>query len=82
MSTFPEPQRWAGLTSIIMVESERHFDDKITTERRFFISSLKPNADKIAPAIRAHWGIDSGCHWVLDVTFREVDSRLFARNLR
>jgi predicted transposase YbfD/YdcC len=54
LSTLPETKPWAGLTSIIMVESERHVDDKITTEQRFFISSLKPNADKIAPAIRAH----------------------------
>ena len=59
-----------------MVESERHVDDKVTTEQRFLISSLKPNADKIALAIRAHWKIDNGCHWVLDVTFGEDDSRI------
>jgi len=59
-----------------MVESERHVDDKVTTEQRFFISSLKPNADKIALAIRAHWEIENGCHWVLDVTFGEDDSRI------
>ena len=59
-----------------MVESERHIEDKVTTEQRFFISSLKPDADKIAPAIRAHWEIENGCHWVLDVTFREDDSRI------
>lgn len=60
LSTLPQPTQWAGLRSIIMVESERHIDDKVTTEQRLFISSLKPNADKIAPAIRAHWEIENG----------------------
>lgn len=76
LSTLPETKPWAGLSSIIMVESERHVDDKVTTEQRFFISSLKSNADKIAPAIRAHWEIENGCHWVLDVTFGEDNSRI------
>ena len=76
LTTLPETKPWAGLTSIIMVESERHIEDKVTTEQRFFISSLKPDADKIAPAIRAHWEIENDCHWVLDVTFREDDSRI------
>ena len=56
-----------------MVESQRH-EDKATTEQHFFVSSLKPDTDKIAPAIRPHCKIENGCHWVLDVTFREDDS--------
>jgi predicted transposase YbfD/YdcC len=76
LNTLPAPQRWAGLRSIIRVESERHIGDKVTTEQRFFISSLKADAHKIAPAIRAHWEIENGCHWVLDVTFGEDDSRI------
>jgi predicted transposase YbfD/YdcC len=76
LSTLPEPTRWAGLRTIIMVQSERHIGDKVTTEERFFISSLKPNAEKIAPAIGAHWEIENGLHWVLDVTFGEDDSRI------
>ena len=56
-----------------MVESQRH-EDKDTTEQHFFVSSLKPDTDKIAPAIRPHCKIENGCHWVLDVTFREDDS--------
>ena len=33
-------------------------------------------ADPIAQAVRAHWQVENGCHWVLDMTFREDDSRI------
>jgi predicted transposase YbfD/YdcC len=72
---------WEGLSSITMVESERANCSKVTTERRFFISSLPAvrNAD-IAKAIRAHWGVENNLHWVLDVAFREDESRTRAGN--
>ena len=48
---------------------------KITIERRYYISSLDNNAKCFAEAVRAHWGIENSVHWVLDVAFREDDSR-------
>jgi predicted transposase YbfD/YdcC len=45
------------------------------SEVRYFISSLPPEVKKIARAIRAHWGIENGLHWVLDMYFAEDRNR-------
>ena len=66
---------WKNINVIGMAESERHIDDKISIERRFYISSIENNAELFGDAVRSHWGIENSVHQVLDVGFREDESR-------
>ena len=70
---------WAGLSTVIRIESERTADGKTTIEHRYAISSHKAlSAPEALRSWRAHWGIENGLHWVLDVAFREDDCRVRA----
>lgn len=71
-----QKHQWSGLRSVAMIEETREVNAKISTERRFFISSLPANARHIASAVRAHWAIENALHWTLDVVFSEDQSRV------
>ena len=70
---------WAGLNAIVMVVSTRETAKGTEQERRFYISSLPADAEKLRDAIRAHWGVES-MHWMLDVNFRDDDCRIRKKN--
>ena len=69
--------QWSGLKSVIQVTAEVH-DKSVgtdTIETRWYISSLELDAEQALNAVRSHWQVES-MHWMLDMNFREDESRI------
>lgn len=73
---------WKGLKSIGVVTSCCLRNGKETIEARYYISSLGVDVKPFARAARGHWSIENVCHWSLDMTFREDESRTREKHLR
>ncbi len=72
----PMKDEWRGLKSIALLKSFRTIDGVTSEERRYYVSSIPPVADRIARAIRSHWEIENKVHWILDVVFQEDLSQI------
>ena len=71
-----ERHAWPGLKGVVIVESQRGIDGKITRETRYYITSLSVPAQTIGPMIRDHWAIENSLHWVMDMVFRDDECRV------
>lgn len=75
-----ERHKWPGLQTIAAVYSSRETYKGKQEEVRYYIASMLCDAERIAKAARAHWGVENSLHWVLDVTMNEDKSRIRNEN--
>ena len=73
---YPDEPHFPHLAMIAMVENHVEREGRKSTERRYYLSSVKLDAQAFAAAVRAHWGIENRLHWVLDVVFHDDLTRL------
>ncbi|WP_141557357.1 ISAs1 family transposase, partial [Xenorhabdus cabanillasii] len=69
---------WPDIQALLVTETIRqaHYSDTVTSDFRYYLSSCQDAPAFQLAAIRKHWAIENSLHWVLDVTFREDDSRM------
>jgi len=74
-------EKWKHIRSLIRVTSERRLKGTVTTESRYFVSSVvELDAERALASTRAHWSIENQLHWTLDVAFSEDACRVWANN--
>jgi predicted transposase YbfD/YdcC len=69
--------RFTNLQTVVKVRAERYIDGKKpTVENRYFIGSATTQAAEALRATRTHWQVENSLHWILDIAFREDESRI------
>jgi len=63
-----------------MVESSREFRDRTERETRLYLTSLNTQAAVLGAIVRSHWAVENSLHWVMDMTFRDDESRVRTDN--
>jgi len=68
--------KWKQASTLSMVEAIREINGVASTERRYYISSLQADAERMGTVVRGHWGVENGLHWCLDVAYGEDQARM------
>ena len=71
---------WPGLQCFAKIISTRIQNEKTSVEERYYITTLECDAKRFGQAARSHWSVENSLHWVLDMAFREDESRTWKDN--
>jgi len=71
-----EGHGWPQAKTLALVEAVREIDGVASVERRYYISSLDADAERMGAIVRGHWGVENGLHWALDVAYGEDQARM------
>ena len=82
LSFLYEQQYWKDLHGVVKVETEitEKSSQKLRRETRYYITSSRAEAKDLNEKIRGHWSVENNLHWMLDVVFREDQSRRRSEN--
>ena len=73
-------ENWEGAKHIVeVVRTHQQEGQPDKAQTTYYLTSMGNNVQEIAKIIRGHWQIES-YHWVLDVTFREDESLIYAED--
>jgi predicted transposase YbfD/YdcC len=75
LACLAKPEQWPDLKSFAVIESERCIHGKTSLERRFYLSSLPADPQRLESAVRAHWAVENRLHWCMDVVFADDQMR-------
>lgn len=73
---FTKKHDWLGLSTLIEVSNNQEVKGVVQEEKRYYISSLSKDAQKLGRVIRSHWAIENTLHWIMDVSFHDDESRI------
>ena len=75
ISWLQEQHAWPGLKAIGKVVRTRETGTQTSTDVAYYLLSTALSAARFGEVARAHWGVENGLHWVLDVTMNEDQAR-------
>jgi predicted transposase YbfD/YdcC len=71
-----ERHKWPGLKGLVIIDACRETASAASRETRYYLTSSNLNAASLGPIVRDHWAVENGLHWVMDMTFRDDESRI------
>jgi predicted transposase YbfD/YdcC len=69
------PEGWSDVAAVVQINREREVGGQNASCTHYYITSHRGSTHQVADLVRGHWGIENGLHWILDVVFREDESR-------